>query len=117
MCFGAACLTGLLLLWVGIFKPTFFWRSSQVLGMRRRLGDVQAQMLYAGIGALLLTILVSTYGGAFVGFQLLYAAIFGAVVFVGFKAYTWYRNRDSRPSRKEIRLQYQRQKLSKLLKL
>lgn len=114
MCFGAACLTSLFFLWVGICKPNFFWRSSQAINVRRRLGDRQARMLYIAIGAALMAILMATYGGTFMGGQLLYAVVFGLAVFIGFKTFAWFRR--PKPSAKEAELQRQRRRLAHLMR-
>lgn len=54
MCLGSVCLISLFLLWGAVCKPDFFWKSTQVLAVRRQLGDGGAEIFYSFIGGSLL---------------------------------------------------------------
>ncbi|MEM8637690.1 MAG: hypothetical protein AAGG51_02560 [Cyanobacteria bacterium P01_G01_bin.54] len=121
MCFGVAFLTGCYFLWVGLYKPRFFWCSSQVLSMRRRWGDTPAQAFYAGLGGLLLAILCWMVGPAIMLGQTLHIALFAGLVYAGIKIYRWSNQPRPRPSQSEYSqseqtLAWQRRKLAQLIK-
>lgn len=50
MCLGSICLISLFLILGAICKPYFFWKSTQVLALRRQLGDRGAEIFYCCIG-------------------------------------------------------------------
>jgi hypothetical protein len=49
MCLGSVCLISLFLLFGAVCKPNFFWKSTEVLALRRRFGDRGAEIFYSSI--------------------------------------------------------------------